>query len=155
MLLILGLLIFGARSLGSHLIWNQTPSIPRGLYWYTQARPTVGEIAVLKPPGHVADLAEQRGYLPRDVFLMKPVAAGSGETVCSDWSGTVVGAAWAPPLVSDSHGRALPRSRFCGTLPTGAVWLAVLGEPWSFDSRVFGPVQEADLAGKAETIWTF
>src|SRR5689334_18334842 len=73
-----------AAEVGSHLIWNRTESLPRGLYWLHRGRQprAPGELVAFPIPGSVRALVHERGYLPEDALIVKPVVAGPGDRVC-------------------------------------------------------------------------
>jgi type IV secretory pathway protease TraF len=64
------------------ILWNQSSSVPIGLYWIEQVPPRSGDLAVVHLPDHTADLAARRGYLPLSAYLLKPVAATGGDRIC-------------------------------------------------------------------------
>jgi conjugative transfer signal peptidase TraF len=160
------ILLFGALSavtsalaalLGSHLVWNTTPSLPRGLYWLTRdtCALDVGDIAVFPVPPALRPLVAERHYLPTGHVLLKPVAALAGDTVCiRDDVAFVNDRPFGPVLRADLEGRELPVDPHCGPVPPRHVYVAS-HHPRSFDSRTFGPVPVAAVEGKATPVWTF
>jgi conjugative transfer signal peptidase TraF len=145
----------GAARLATHLVWNDTASVPRGLYW---RRPTwsaaVGRTVVLPVPARGQPLVTQRHYLPRGVDLMKLVVAMPGDRVCLDGHAyRVNGRVIAAVRATDSRGRALDPYRFCGEVPLGQAFVAT-SSPLSFDSRYFGPVPLATLT-VVRPLWTY
>ena len=64
------------------LLWNASPSVPIGLYRLTSRPPLTAALAVIRLPEPLRILAETRGYLRKGALLIKPVAAGAGDTVC-------------------------------------------------------------------------
>ena len=76
------LAVAGPRASVPHVLWNTTPSVPVGLYWIASAAPTTGELAVIRLPDALRALAAARGYLGETAYLIKPVAAGTGDLVC-------------------------------------------------------------------------
>jgi len=132
--------------LASHLVWNRTPSLPRGLYWV--ARET---------SWHRGDLVvfPVRGYLPDGYVLLKPVVAVAGEGVCTRGDVAFVNDAPIGSLLpTDSDGRPLPHDDLCGAVPPRHLYVAS-HHPRSFDSRAFGPVDAATIRGKATPLWTY
>jgi conjugative transfer signal peptidase TraF len=131
------------------LIWNASDSVPVGWYWVHHRQPKVGEIAVVRPPDWVRLYASSRGYLPEDVWLLKPVLASSGTIVCrfGDYvfaDGNLV----ARAKKSDRQLRILPVWRACRALKSDEVFL--LARPKnSFDSRYFGSVNRDQIGGTA------
>ena len=64
------------------LLWNASASVATGLYRLTSQPPMMGALAVIRLPEPLRTLAETRRYLPAGTLLIKPVAAGAGDTVC-------------------------------------------------------------------------
>lgn len=61
------------------LIWNETASVPVGLYrLHPVPAPHVGDLVAVRLPEREAMLLARRGYLPSGVPLLKPVAAVAG-----------------------------------------------------------------------------
>lgn len=131
----------------SRLTYNVSPSLPTGFYWLDSPEVPVsrGDVVSLKPPPPAASLLASRGYLPRGYYLLKRVVAVPGDRVCfEDCRFVVNDAVLAPIPLSDSQGRPLAPSSFCGRIPEGSVAVAT-PYPKSFDSRFFGPVPMAGL----------
>src|SRR5277367_6699760 len=65
------------------IIYNPSSSAPRG--WYMVKSPAElsrGDFALVKLPAPIARFADQRGYLPMTVPLLKRVGAVAGDRVC-------------------------------------------------------------------------
>jgi len=142
--------------LASHLVWNVTPSLPFGLYWLSRgAPPARGALVAFAVPASVRDLVFDRRYLPRGAFLVKPVAAMSGDIVCTEGGAlSVNGQRLGPILTEDTAGRPLPHYEGCGPVVGGMIFVASRYAK-SFDSRTFGPVAVADLRGRVTPLWTY
>jgi conjugative transfer signal peptidase TraF len=137
------------------LLWNASASVPIGLYRiHVGARPALGDLVAIVPPGDVAALLAARGYLPRGVPLLKRAAATEGMLVCrSGVFVTIDGAPAARALPRDRLGRPLPLWLGCRRLQRGELFL--LGtRPDSLDSRYFGPLPASGLIGTAQAILT-
>src|SRR5262245_62268983 len=94
------------------VIWNQSSSVPIGLYWVEQEPPRAGDLAVVRLPDHTADLAARRGYLPSSAYLLKRVAGTGGDRICRHKGNVFVGSAFvARALEADHRERALPQDR--------------------------------------------
>ena len=134
------------------VIWNQTASAPIGLYWVEQGPPSAGDLAVVRLPGHTADLAACRGYLPHSAYLLKPVAGTGGDRVCRRGGNVFIGSAFvARALEADGRERPLPQWQGCRILRAGEFFL--LGRaPASFDGRYFGPIPAEYVVGRARPI---
>ncbi|HEV2899541.1 MAG TPA: conjugative transfer signal peptidase TraF [Pseudaminobacter sp.] len=137
------------------LIWNASASAPVGLYRVGFTAPARGDLVLVRPPESVADLAENRGYLPRNVPLVKRLAALPGEHVCAFKDGIIIGGEIvARRLETDRQHRPLPRWNECRKLGRGEVFLLGDDAPASFDSRYFGPVPVANVIGRLVPLWT-
>lgn len=135
------------------LLWNVSPSVPRGLYAVSAAGPMRrGETVVAHMPASFGALAAERGYVPARVPLVKRVAALPGDHVCALGRDLYIdGRLAATRQVSDGRGRPLPWWRGCGVLPEGSV-LLLSGPADSFDGRYFGPIAQGDVVGSARLL---
>lgn len=135
------------------LLWNASDSVPVGLYGVRKREPEIGDIAVISPPDWVRLYASSRGYLPDEVWLLKPVLATSGSTVCRLGRHVFVdGKRVARARMSDSRKRLLPVWKGCRTLIPDEIF--VLAKPKnSFDSRYFGPISRGEVIGTAVTMF--
>lgn len=130
------------------LLANATPSEPPGLYIGWAGRPTVGSLVAFRAPPAAFPYADLRLKELHRVPLLKGVAAGPGDTVCTTSGRLVInGHDRAPIAQADRQGRALPRWRGCR--PLGAEELFAFSDrvPNSFDSRYFGPVAQSAVLG--------
>jgi conjugative transfer signal peptidase TraF len=145
-----------ACAVASHLLWNWTPSLPRGLYWLSPGRlARIGTLVAFPVPSQVQDLVRERNYLPPRALLIKPVVALASDWVCT-LGGTLLvnGAVMGAVPTEDSAKRPLPRATDCGALPEGLVFVASRYAK-SFDSRTFGPVSLSNLQGTVTPLWTY
>lgn len=147
--------------------WNETASLPPGLWRLTDAPlgDLRGRIVFFCPPNTpVMHEARDRGYLNdgpcpgRLEPLFKPIVAVAGDRVTIGAEGVRVnGAALlhnSAPAAADGVGRELPQ------IPAGDYTVAE-GEAWavsgytalSFDSRYFGPIQIDSIDGEALPVW--
>lgn len=136
------------------LMWNATASVPIGLYGLSEpSRVAVGDLVVVRPgPGLAAVLAE-RGWLPRGVPLVKPVAAVAGQTACrSGLDVTIDDRRVAHARMADGQGRPLPRWSGCRRLEAGEV-LVLASAPGSVDGRYFGATGRGDILARAHPLW--
>jgi conjugative transfer signal peptidase TraF len=137
------------------LVWNVTDSAPIGLYRVSDAPVAAGSLALVRTPRAYVQLAAERRYLPRNVPMVKHVAAVDGDTVCrTDDVVRINGRVAARTLVRDHLGRALPIWQGCKRLQNGEMFL-INEPPLSFDSRYFGPVPAENLIERIEPLWTF
>ena len=135
------------------LLWNASPSVATGLYRLISQPPLTGVLAVIRLPEPFRTLAETRGYLRAGALLIKPVAAGAGDTVCRHGPlVTIKGRVVARAKTADQAGRLLPVWSSCFRLAPTHVFV-LSQEPDSFDSRYFGPVQRRHVVGTAVPVW--
>jgi conjugative transfer signal peptidase TraF len=129
------------------VIWNDSESVPIGWYYVAQHPPKIGVIAVIKPANWVQIYAVSRGYLPKDVWLLKPVFAFHPSIICRFGSHVFVnGKQVAKAKSMDKMSRVLPVWRGCVALSSTQYF--VLGRHRdSFDSRYFGPVEQNQVVG--------
>jgi type IV secretory pathway protease TraF len=149
--LVAGTLLVTAIALkpSPRLIWNASASVPTGPYFVQMRQPDFGEIAVIRPADWVRLYASSRGYLPQNVWLLKPVFAMRASLVCRFGKHIFVnGKLVAKAKTWDLKHRLLPVWEGCHTLKSDEVF--VLARPQdSFDSRYFGPVNRNQIVGTA------
>lgn len=136
------------------LVWNASASAPIGLYRVLSGKPVRGDLVLVRTPSSVRQLAAERGYLPRNVPLVKRIAAQRGDIVCA--AGDVIfvnGRAVAQRLARDRLGRPLPGWTGCQTLDPDNVFLLMKNVAGSFDGRYFGPVRRAAIIGRLAPLW--
>jgi conjugative transfer signal peptidase TraF len=144
-----GILFAGARTLGIRV--NSSPSLPVGLYQVTSSPDAA--LVEFCPAEPFASLANARGYRQAGTCpdggspLMKPVVARAGDSVDVSERGVSVNGKTilnSAPLLKDTAGRPLaPWPLGTYAVQPGTVWVVSDYHPRSFDSRYFGPVQEA------------
>ncbi len=137
------------------LLYNPSPSAPRGLY---VVRPSAtaerGDLVAARLPEWARELASERGYLPSGLPVIKTVWAVAGDRVCAEnGSLRVAGRPALIALESDRAGRTMPRWSECRTLQNGEVFLASTQVDESFDGRYFGPVSATNILGRAVRVW--
>lgn len=149
-------IVFGAAVLPPtpRLVWNASASAPVGLYWVSPAAPvTTGDMVVARLPEPIRELAASRRYLPRNVPLVKRVAAAAGDEICALGDQIFVnGRPAAKRRLADGAGRAMPSWHGCHML-RGLQLLLLMDSPGSFDGRYFGVTEGTDLVGKARLLW--
>ena len=137
------------------LVWNASPSSPIGLYLLDR-RDTIGagDMVVAWPPREARDLAALRHYLPRNVPLVKHVAASAGDRVCASGASILInGTIVARRRLRDPAGRAMPFWRGCRQLAAGDLFLLTPGRTDAFDGRYFGITHRQSVVAKARLIW--
>ncbi|RDS85030.1 S26 family signal peptidase [Dyella monticola] len=141
------------------LIYNPSESVAVGWYHidpreFGAAAPPVGSLVLVPLPAYAAELAAWRGYLPRGIPLLKPVAAVAPQRVCvADGIVRIDGVPVAAVLRIDGRGRPLHAWPHCRRLRPGELFLLGTTNPASFDSRYFGPVRVSAVLGIAHPIW--
>jgi conjugative transfer signal peptidase TraF len=130
------------------LLINPTPSEPPGLYLANPVRPGVGQIIAFTAPAAAFPYADRRlAYLHR-VPLLKAVAAGPGDQVCTRAGRlSINGRDRAGIALADGRGVRLPRWTGCRTLAADELFVFSSRVPNSFDSRYFGPVSAKAVIG--------
>jgi conjugative transfer signal peptidase TraF len=137
------------------LLWNVTASSPVGLYRIAPSgRVQRGDMVVAWPPEPARELGARRRYLPRNVPLIKRVAAVAGDRVCAAGEALYVnGRLEARRHAQDALGRAMPWWRGCHALVGGELLLLSPGVPHAFDGRYFGLTSQHQVLGKARLLW--
>jgi type IV secretory pathway protease TraF len=134
------------------LIWNASKSVPIGWYFVEHRQPKLHEIAVVKLNGWPKLYASSRGYLPVNVWLLKPVAALSPAIVCRFGRYVFIdGKLVTRAKLLDLQHRILPRWKGCQSLKSDEVFLNARPIN-SFDSRYFGPVKLSQVIGVAHRL---
>ncbi|SFK84239.1 S26 family signal peptidase [Rhodanobacter glycinis] len=139
-------------------VYNPSDSVAVG--WYrvdprtrNPAAPHVGSLVLVPLPAAAATLAARRGYLPRGIPLLKPVAAVAPQRVCvHDGIVRIGGVPVAAALRTDGLGRPLQAWSQCRRLRPGELFLLSTTNPASFDSRYFGPVRAFAVLGIAHPV---
>jgi type IV secretory pathway protease TraF len=138
------------------LVWNASASSPIGLYGIgSEGRLRAGDMALAWTPAAARVLASERHYLPRNVPLVKHVAAAAGDVVCAIGETiSVNGRRVAVRRRADPAARALPWSwSGCERLRGEDVLLLSPGQPLAFDGRYFGVSRGVDVIGRARLVW--
>lgn len=131
------------------VVWNASESVPIGWYFVEKRMPKIGEIAVIKPSDWVRIYASSRGYLPQDVWLLKPIFATYPSIICRFGSHVFVnGKQVAKAKIADKMHRVLPVWKGCKAL-TSTQYFVLGRHRDSFDSRYFGPIERKQIIGTA------
>ena len=134
------------------VIWNASKSVPIGWYYVEHRQPRIHEIAVVKLEDWPQLYAAERGYLPQNVWLLKPVAAEFPAVVCRFGNYIFIdGKLVAKTKNVDRQLRTLPRWKGCLTLKPDELFV-LAGPKNSFDSRYFGPIKISQVAGVAHRL---
>ncbi|MBN9670207.1 S26 family signal peptidase [Roseibium aggregatum] len=138
------------------LVWNASASVPIDFYTIASAdRLKVPDLVAVMPPEPLAGFMVARGYIGRDVPILKHVIGLPGQRVCRDGAEvTVDGSYLGEARERDSHGRDLPVWQGCRTIAEGEVFLMNPAVEDSFDGRYFGPFPTSAVIGKASPLFT-
>ena len=152
----LGIAITGFVPTAPRLVWNASASVPIGFYTVTPTqRIEVPDLVAVMPPEPFTSFMVERGYVARDVPLLKRVLGLPGQRVCRDGPAITVDAV---PLgearLRDSRGRALPIWQGCRTIAEGEIFLMNLDVGDSLDGRYFGPFPASAVIGRATPLFT-
>jgi conjugative transfer signal peptidase TraF len=139
------------------VVWNASASAPLGLYWVAgKSAMKRGDLVLAELPAPMRALADERGYLPLGVPLIKQVAALSGDHICTIGRAILIGGSVAARrLKRDSKGRIMPAWDGCRLLMAGEIFLLNMDVPDSFDGRYFGPTRLDQVIGRLVPVWTW
>ena len=140
----------------TRLVWNETASVPVGFYTVEPVtRIDAPDLVAVMPPEPLASFMVERGYIGRDVPLLKHVIGLPGQRVCRiDRTITVDGIAMGEALERDSHDRDLPVWQSCRVIGGDQLFLMNRDIPDSLDGRYFGPLPASSVIGRAAPLWT-
>lgn len=139
------------------IIYNPSVSAPRG--WYV-VKPAAelhrGDFALVQLPAPIAQIADERKYLPKTVPLLKSVGAVIGDRVCEQQGVVRInGVLIARSLAHDGAGRTLFTWNDCRQLAADELFLLGTTSDASFDSRYYGPIRVESVIGVAIPLWTW
>src|SRR5690606_36532126 len=81
----LGIAIAGLVPTVPRLVWNASASVPIGFYTVAPAdRIEVPDLVAVMPPQPLASFMVERGYVAREVPLLKRVIGLPGQRVCRE-----------------------------------------------------------------------
>lgn len=152
----LGIAIAGFVPTAPRLVWNASASVPIGFYTIAPAdRLEVPDLVAVMPPESVAAFMAERGYVARDVPLLKHVLGLPGQRLCRGGPAITVDAV---PLgearLRDRRGRDLPVWQGCRTIAEDEIFLMNLDVGDSLDGRYFGPFPASAVIGRATPLFT-
>lgn len=153
---VFGLGTISILSFAPTFVWNASASVPIGLYRITPAgRLDSSDLVAVRPPEPVAAFMMTRGYIARDIPILKHVVALPGQRVCRhDHAITVDGIPCAEARARDSRGRDLPVWQGCRRIAEGEIFLMNPEVGDSLDGRYFGPFPASRVIGRAIPIFT-
>ena len=153
---VLGIAVVSATPMPLKLIWNATASAPVGFYTVSPTgRIEVPDLVAVMPPEPFASFMVERGYVGRDVPILKHVVGLPGQRVCRDGRAiTVDDVPLGEARDRDSRGRDLPAWQGCRVIADGELFLMNLEAVDSLDGRYFGPFPAAGVIGGATPLFT-
>jgi conjugative transfer signal peptidase TraF len=153
---VIGLVVASFLAMPVKLLWNASASTPIGFYDVGPPHDLmVGDLVAVMPPKPLAEFLVDRGYIGRDMPLLKHVAALPGQEVCRiGWSISVDGTPFGDALDRDQRGRELPVWQGCRRLADGEIFLMNPSVRDSLDGRYFGPISAKSVVGKARPLFT-
>ncbi len=156
LLAVIGIAATSAADMPTKLVWNATASAPVGFYTIEPADwIEVPELVAVRPPEPLAGFMVERGYVGRDVPLLKRVVGLPGQRVCrTGRTITVDGVEMGDALDRDRNGRALPVWQGCRVVADGQFFLMNWDVRDSLDGRYFGPIPANSVIGRALPLWT-
>ncbi len=152
----LGIAIAGFVPTAPRLVWNASASVPIGFYTVAPTeRIAVPDLVAVAPPEPFASFMIERGYVARDVPLLKRVIGLPGQRLCrAGHAITVDGVPLGEARDHDSLGRDLPVWQGCRTIAEGEVFLMNPDVGDSLDGRYFGPFPASAVIGQAIPLFT-
>lgn len=153
---VLGIAAASATPMPLKLIWNATASAPVGFYTVSPTgRIEVPDLVAVMPPEPFASFMVERGYVGRDVPILKHVVGLPGQRVCRDGRAiTVDDVPLGDARDRDSRGRDLPIWWGCRVIGGGELFLMNLEATDSLDGRYFGPFPASAVIGRATPLFT-
>lgn len=148
------LLAQGINRRGALVLHNESPSEPEGLYVRTLQAPAVGRLAAFMAPAATAPYRDQHLRILRHVPVLKALAAGPGDFVCTTTRQLMIdGQVMAVVAARDPRGVQLPQWNGCRRLGAGE-WFAYSNRvPNSFDSRYYGPIRNHQIIAVYRPLW--
>ena len=152
----IGVAVPSLVSLPLFFVWNASASVPIGFYLINRPRDVrIGDLVAVMPPKPLADFMVERGYIGRNVPLLKHVAALPGQQVCRTGNAiTVDDVRFGDALDRDRRGRPLPIWQGCRKVADGDIFLMNVSVADSLDSRYFGPIAASTVIGQATPLYT-
>ncbi len=129
------------------IVINTSPSVAPGIYLRVDERPAVGRIVDFRIPARAWPyIRERTGHTGRNWYILKPIAAGPGDTVntMGRWL-YINGRKIALIYTHDEKGRLLPHWRADCVLGPHE-YFVYSSRIWnSFDSRYYGPIRQSHI----------
>lgn len=153
---VLGIAAVSVGPIAPKLVWNATASVPIGLYLIASSETlALDDLVAVMPPEPFAGFMVERGYIGRDMPVLKHVMGLPGQHLCRTGRYvTIDGIPLGEAREHDSRGRGLPDWQGCRQLADGDIFLMNPQAGDSLDGRYFGPFPASSVIGRAVPIFT-
>lgn len=153
---VLGIAVASVVPTAPKLIWNATASVPIGFYRIAPSETlALNDLVAVMPPEPFAGFMVERGYIGRDMPVLKHVMGLPGQHLCRTGRYvTIDGIPLGEARERDSRGRSLPVWQGCRQLADGNIFLMNPQIGDSLDGRYFGPFPASSVIGRAVPILT-
>ena len=153
---VLGITVVSVIPVAPKLIWNATASVPIGFYRIAPSETlALNDLVVVMPPEPFAGFMVERGYIGRDMPILKHVMGLPGQCLCRTGRNvTIDDIPLGEARERDNRGRDLPVWQGCRQLADGDIFLMNPEIGDSLDGRYFGPFPAAAVIGRAIPIYT-
>ena len=140
----------------SRLVFNSTPSLPKGFYWLTKASSyELGELISFYPTKTTrAQLIALKGDIPKNYQLIKYISAKENDVVCRIGNQLSING-MLTAYFEIPHIKPALDDFSCIQLKPHTFFVLSLVHPRSYDSRYFGVINESSIVGKASPFWLF
>lgn len=147
------LAFISVAKMSPRFVWNMSKSAPTGMYKIENRTLQIGDFLLIEPEESVAEIIENRAYLPPDTPLIKRFFADAGAEICREKTHIFVNKLHvADALLVDSSNRKMPEWRGCFTLQSDEIFL--LNEHHqSLDGRYFGATEKSQVIGVAVPVF--
>ena len=143
-------------SVGDHLYFNLSVSLPRGIYQRVDKEILeLGDLALFQVPPDYSIRLGEREWLPPGRPLLKPVAAASGTSFCLEEENLTLHGREYRKFKTDYLGEKIPTKKGCFQLSETEFLALSNYSNRSFDSRYFGTLQKSSVLGILKPVFVF
>jgi conjugative transfer signal peptidase TraF len=155
-LFLIYVIIFVFMKINIRLTYQQTGSMPEGVYLVYPSEVFVdGNDILFEPTKEIESYMIERGYLQKDTPLLKQIVATKNDDVCIvDKVLFINGSPKGNVHSYDTKGRPLIHAEICRQLKAGEYFVMGVSSSYSFDSRYYGVVTQNQIIGKAKQLWS-
>lgn len=151
-LLLLFVVVQGARQAGYGLVRQDSASMPEG--WYVALplfKPLhLGETVLFQPPRAVKQYLVRHHWIGKNQWMMKKVKAVPGDFVCAKNQWMMINGRQVAPIALTYDGvHRLMQHSFCRSLARHEYLLMSERSIKSYDGRYFGPVNDHNIKSQA------